>query len=137
MTHNIDVRDNTGKCLFKNTELMCKYTYKSCFAPGFLNNLKKLRCDFNAPMIITSACRSATYNKQVGGSPRSFHVYDKPYWPTGGCAAIDVAVRNPNQKTKLIGLALKQGWSIGVAKSFIHLDRRSDYTLLSQSVFGY
>ena len=40
-------------------------------------------------------------------------------------------------KAKLITLALDQGWSVGVASNFIHLDQRSRYCGLPQVVYHY
>ena len=34
-------------------------------------------------------------------------------------------------------LALEKGWTVGVAKNFVHIDRRADYTDLPQIVYVY
>ena len=37
----------------------------------------------------------------------------------------------------LIKRAIDLGWTVGVARTFIHVDRRIDYTPLPQVVYGY
>ncbi len=88
-------------------------------------------------MIITSCCRSREHNKKVGGNLRSLHIYDQPYHQTGGTCAIDIAITDGSARGKLIHLAWQLGWSIGVNKRFIHLDRRIDYTNLKKVMFLY
>jgi uncharacterized protein YcbK (DUF882 family) len=122
---------------FTEQELACRGTGKLVLAPGFADKLIHLRKRFNQPMIVTSCCRSKEYNKQIGGNLRSFHVYDQPYHPTGGTCAIDIAITDGSNRGKLIHIAWQLGWSIGINKSFIHLDRRIDYTSLQQTTFFY
>ena len=122
---------------FTAKELACKATGKIVLAPGFDDKLVELRAKFNQLMTVTSCCRSKEYNRQIGGSPSSFHIYDQPHYPTGGTCAIDIAVNDGLTRGKLIHLAWDLGWSIGINKSFIHLDRRVDYTGLKQTTFFY
>jgi len=122
---------------FTYQELACKSTGKLILAVGFANKLVELRTKFNQPMAVTSCCRSKEYNSQIGGSPRSFHVYDQPYYPTDGTCAIDIAITDGTIRGRLIHLAWQLGWSIGINKNFIHLDRRIDYTSLKQTIFLY
>ena len=72
-------------------------------------------------MIINSACRSTEHNHKVGGSPKSYHIYDDE---RGGCMAIDVSCHDGQSRLELVRLGIELGWSIGVNKAFIHLDRR-------------
>lgn len=112
-----------GKILFLTEELRCKGSGQILLAPGFQEALVRLRVSYNDPMPLTSACRSTTYNKAVGGAPNSYHIYD-----TGrGCCAVDVRTYNSQNRAKLVHLALAQGWSVGIHKSFTHLDLRSKY----------
>lgn len=122
---------------FTHEELASKDTNEIKLAPGFGDKLVELRTLFNKSMPITSACRSLIHNKKVGGSPTSFHVYDKPAYPTGGCCAVDVGIIEGKLRGDLIALAWSLGWSIGINKAFIHLDRRIDYTELKQTIFLY
>jgi len=122
---------------FSHDELACKQTGKIVLASGFADKLVELRTRFNQPMVVTSCCRSKECNSKIGGSPKSFHVYDQPFYPTGGACAIDIAITDGATRGKLIHLAWGLGWSIGISKSFIHLDRRIDYTNLKQTTFFY
>jgi hypothetical protein len=120
-------------------ELRCKGSGMLVLAPGFGEALQALRDEFGGPMSITSACRSKSYNKAVGGHPRSMHVWDYPHWPTGGCCAVDVRTsRRPKEyRDALVELAWKRGWSIGDGPTFVHLDLRVKYTKLPQARFNY
>lgn len=136
ITHN-------GRTLFTAGELQCRDSGLLIIAPGFADKLKELRVEFNQPMIINSACRSREYNDRprnlggVGGHPRSLHVCDYPHWPTGGCCAVDVSThrwtgeewveRGLDYRSLLEWLAWDLGWSIGYGRTFLHLDRRTDY----------
>lgn len=111
---------------FKKQELECK---KCCgevkLADGFADKLNILREAFNQPMIVNSACRCEKKNKSVGGAANSYHLLNNRF--SNGTCAVDIARRNYAYDTALIKTAIELGWSIGVAKTFIHLDRRSDY----------
>lgn len=122
---------------FTYKELACKATGKIVLAEGFAEKLVELRERFNKPMVITSCCRSSEYNRKIGGAENSFHIYDYPRYGLIGTCAVDVAIHDPTDKGNLIAIAWQLGWSIGVHKNFVHLDRRADYTQLKQRVFGY
>lgn len=121
--------EHRGKTLFTYDELHCPRTGTVQLARGFSSELKELRLAFELPMIVNSCCRSKEYNTDIGGHHRSLHVWDYPYWPTGGTCAIDISIRNMSEavKKELVGLAFYLGWSVGIAETFLHLDRRSDY----------
>ena len=116
-----------GKILFKEKELACKSTQKCVLAPGFTSHLIKLREYMNQAMIVTSCCRSTAYNQKIGGAKRSFHIYDQNIWGFIGSCAIDIWAGNKSYKNKLFTIAQQLGWTIGVYKTFLHLDRRGDY----------
>ena len=80
-------------------------------------------------MVVTSGCRSAIYNAQIKGHPNSLHVYDKPSHGAMGTSAIDIKRPGGGDLSHLCHMALLWGWSIGIAKTFIHLDRRRDLGL--------
>ena len=122
---------------FTYGELACPATNKIVLAKGFADNLVNLREHFNKPMPLTSACRSKEYNRKIGGHYRSLHVYDFPAHPTGGNSAVDVKMTNGSTKGDLVCLAWQLGWSVGIHRDFLHLDRRSDYTQLPQAIFTY
>lgn len=125
-----------GRVLFSHAELACRASGVVKLHPGFAEALALLRMSLGRPMTVTSCCRSAAHNAAVGGHPASLHVYDRPHNGAKGSCAIDIARGAPAFNVELADLALKQGWSVGVAKRFIHLDRRRDIGL-PQNVFGY
>ena len=122
---------------FTRDELACRATGGLVLDEGFAEKLVALRIKFNKPMVVTSCCRSSDYNRKIGGAPNSFHIYDHPRYGFIGTCAIDIAITNPTDKGDLLSLAWQLGWSIGFNKSFLHLDRRSDYTSLRQIAFSY
>jgi len=126
----------TKRVLFAHAELADPETGEAVFAAGFLDQLERLRLRFGRPMQVTSACRSAERNARIGGHPRSLHVYDRPHHDVGGCAAIDIAAGDGAYKRELAYLALDMGWSVGVSRSFLHLDRR-DLAALRPAMFAY
>lgn len=113
---------------FTHDELKCPDTGDVRLAPLFGFYLSKLRIRFNAKMIVNSCCRSREYNESIGGHPKSLHVHDAPYHITGGCMAIDIDTSGWSHEKwfKFVNLAWDQGWSIGIAKTFLHIDRRID-----------
>lgn len=131
----VDLRDG-DRLLFAHSELACRATGIVKLAPGFGEKLVTLRKSLGRPMIVNSCCRSAAHNRAVRGHPRSLHVYDEPHWPTGGTCAIDIRATDPAYRILLTSLAIDQGWSVGVASGFIHLDRR-DFAGLPQNIFDY
>lgn len=122
---------------FKDSETCSPDTKVEKFAPGFKEKLLALRLILGLPMPLSSACRSIPYNEDVGGHANSFHIYDTTKWNTGGACAVDISTEDPIYRRKLIKTALDLGWSVGIAKTFVHLDRRSDYTDLPQIIFLY
>ncbi len=125
-----------SKVLFARAELADRESGAVVLHPGFADALAALRVALGRPMIVTSCCRSAARNRAVGGHPRSLHVYDHPAHGAEGTLAIDVRRQGPAYNRRLARLALELGWSLGVARSFFHLDRR-DLVGLPPNVFGY
>ena len=127
-----------GTTYFTVDELKCKASGLTRLAPGFGEHLIDLRIKWGKPMIVNSACRSFQHNKDVGGNARSLHVYDKPFWPTQGCCAIDISCTDPIRRAALCTLALSMGWWVGVNEKFLHLDRRMDFGIAeSVGIFTY
>ena len=122
---------------FSYSELACPTTDQVRLAAGFGEALEKLRIKLDAPIYLTSACRSPMHNAKVDGHPRSLHLIVNGHWGTGGTCAVDVVANDGEFKAKLITLALDQDWSVGVASNFIHLDQRSRYCGLPQVVYHY
>ena len=132
----IQTSDYKNIILFSDAELACPETGMVVLADGFEYSLTTLREDFGRPMKVNSCCRSAAHNKKIGGHPHSLHVWDENYYGLDGTAAIDIATPNVSYAKDLLLMALERGWSVGVGKGFLHLDRR-DYAKLPQGIFGY
>lgn len=100
---------------------------EDCFHPEFLNELEFLRRCYGKPMIVTSCARTKLYNDSLANSsPRSLHIWDKPqHAGQFGCMAIDVKCDDSYNRRKLVRSALILNWTVGVAYSFLHLDKRS------------
>jgi len=115
---------------FKAIELACACCQKIRLAAGFANHLVVLRLTYGRPMLLTSCCRCSAHNQAVGGHPNSAHLCDKPTKHTEtvdhGTCGIDVA----NPSDRLIKVAMALGWSVGIAQTFVHLDRIADYSQL-------
>ena len=122
---------------FSRSELACPTTGEVRLASGFGEALEQLRIKFDAPIYLTSACRSPSHNVKVRGHPRSLHLTINEHHTTGGTCAVDAVATDGQYRAKLITLALDQEWSVGVASNFIHLDQRSRYTELPQFVYHY
>jgi len=92
---------------------------------------------FGSPMVVNSCCRSRAYNIKVGGNPRSLHMMDNPVHPIDGTAAVDISATGGGViRLALVKAALDLGWSVGIAKTFTHLDRR-DLAGLTPAMFTY
>ena len=126
---------------FTEEELQCPSGKVVKLAEGFGQKLDELRDALYRPMSLTSACRTTAHinwllQRGYPASTNSFHLIDNPKYGTDTCA-VDVAIPDSEYRKELIKLALDEGWTVGVAKSFAHIDRRSDYTDLPQIVYVY
>ena len=102
---------------FTEDELKCPTTGQFKLQDGFGDALDALREEFNQSMIITSGCRTDEHNEWLQGrgypaSSNSFHLIDNK-------------------------VALNRNFSVGIAKTFIHIDLRTAYTNLPQVVYSY
>jgi len=88
-----------------------------------LYRLDLLREVVSEPLYISSSYRSKEKNNSVGGSKNSFHLLGR---------AIDLACVDGASKAKIIKCALELGFTVGISKTFIHIDNRD-----SQIVFTY
>lgn len=131
------------KPYFKRSELTAgDGSFK--LAPGFAEKLAQLRIAYGKPMTITSGCRTkediqSLLKRGYSASLNSFHLIDNDKWKTNGCCAIDVAWPIEKRSAfELIREASKLDWNIRIAPlSFIHLDRRKDYTVLKSEIDFY
>ena len=126
---------------FTEKELACPTTGEILLAEDFIEHLETLRRSVGEPMSLTSGCRSSKYNawlKSRGypASPHSLHLMVNDKYGTNTCA-VDVARTSGPFAAKLVQTALDQGWSVGTAKTFIHLDLRSYYTSMPQTLYSY
>jgi len=113
---------------FSHKELQCPETSIVHLADGFGEKLDELREAWGKAIIVNSCCRSASYNAKVGGAANSFHIWNREGGKgVKGTCAVDVHVVHAAERWQLAHLAMSLGWSVGVAKTFLHLDRRADY----------
>lgn len=79
--------------------------------------LQKIRTHFGKPVTITSAYRTPTHNKKIGGTTFSQHLYGK---------AADIAVKSVSPKitATYVETLLPDRGGIGVYDTFVHVDVR-------------
>lgn len=111
---------------FSDKELQCKCCGKLVLAPGFRDDINALRDAAGHEMQINSACRCPIHNKNVGGRPSSFHL--TTIAGIGTCAAdISITGWGTAKVWRFVKIAMGMGFSIGIARTFIHIDRRARY----------
>jgi uncharacterized protein YcbK (DUF882 family) len=100
---------------FKESEFACGCGCGfNAFDPELLEKLDRIREYLGRPVVITSGCRCARHNKEVGGVADSAH--------TRGLAA-DVAVPDDAFRYWFTAYAWVLGVKrIGVGKDFLHID---------------
>ena len=126
---------------FTEEELQCPSGKVVRLAEGFGEKLDELRGALGKPIVLTSACRTTAHinwllQRGYPASTNSFHLIDNPKYGTDTCA-VDITMPDSVYRKDIIKLALEEGWTVGVAKTFVHIDRRSDYTDLPQIVYVY
>lgn len=123
---------------------ICKLSPPSNNYPGFAERLDAIRRAWGGPLVVNSCCRSKERNDRpkseggVGGHPRSLHVYDAPFHPTGGTCAVDFRLfptEELNDKFKRLAMLMK--FSVGDEKGCIHLDDRTMVLGLPQQRFKW
>ncbi|MEH6696690.1 MAG: D-Ala-D-Ala carboxypeptidase family metallohydrolase [Hyphomonas sp.] len=104
---------------FTPRELACRCGGRFCAGaywhePDFLDALEALRAAMGRPLIINSGHRCEGWNAAVGGAAQSKH----------RTIAVDMALAG-HDRFALLTAAERLGFTgIGLAKNFIHLDRR-------------
>ena len=88
----------------------------------FLTLLDVLRENVNFPLKINSSFRSEEYNESIGGALQSQHLLGK---------AVDLHCTDSTLRAIIVGHALLLGLSVGVAKTFVHIDNRSNQLLFT------
>lgn len=82
-----------------------------------VNTLQKIRKHFNKAVTITSAYRTPTRNKTVGGTAYSQHLY-------GMAADIKVSGVSPRKVAEYAETLLPNSGGIGIYDTFTHVDVR-------------
>ncbi len=90
---------------------------------AFLEKLDSLREICGFPFRITSGYRDATHPSEVvkAAPGTGYHCQGR---------AADIAVSNGVERMNIVHEALKMGFSIGVARTFIHVDDRDTTPVL-------
>ena len=105
---------------FKVREFACKDGYDLIrISPVLLDVLHDIRHHFNAPVTITSAFRTESHNKKVGGGKKSTHL-------VGIAADIMVKGVTPAQVAAYAETLMPDRGGIGQYKNFVHIDVRHD-----------
>ena len=126
---------------FQESELACPTTGIVQLQDGFGDDLDELREAYGQPIVVTSGCRTEEHNEwlQSRGYPassNSLHLIDNDKYGTDTCA-IDMKRPDGVLLVKLFQVALELGWTVGLAKTFVHLDKRAKYTDLPQIIYSY
>lgn len=89
----------------------------------FMLMLQDMRDKAGIPMFVTSGYRTESYNKAIGGSPKSYHIQ--------GMAA-DISYSNGQELGKLLKAAIEAGFTgIGIYNKHIHVDNRPSGHIVS------
>jgi len=81
----------------------------------FLNILDNLRGLVGFPLTINSSYRSPEYNKSINGATHSKHMEG---------IAVDLHCTDSTKRAILVKGALDMGLTVGVGKTFVHVDNR-------------
>lgn len=137
---SFELYDSKGNLVFvpRNFEVMPYFTAgeMACQGTGVIKidpmlqiHLPYLREAWGKPLIINSGCRTPEHNAKVGGHKNSFHLTENPKYQTKGCAAVDISWRGWDQEVResFVTMAQNYGWNVGIASTFVHIDRGQDY----------
>ena len=100
---------------FRLEEFNCTHTNKNEMDHEFLVKLDELRERVGFPFVITSGYRNATHPAEARKETPGTH--------NQGIAA-DIKVSNGFERMNIVHEAIKMGFSIGVARTFVHVDDR-------------
>lgn len=99
---------------FKPQEIACKGDGSIIIDYDAMDKLQAFRDLARTPVIINSAYRSPSYNKRVGGAPKSQHLHGK---------AFDIQISKTLTRAKVHRLAKQVGFTgFGDYNSFVHID---------------
>lgn len=103
---------------FKVKEFACKDGSDPIFiAPELVDILQKIRNHFGKSVVINSGYRTPTYNKKVGGSTYSQHLY-------GNAADIKISGVKPKDVAAFVEALMPNKGGIGIYANFTHVDVR-------------
>ena len=108
---------------FRLEEFNCSHTNANCMDTAFLHKLDTLREKCAIPFKITSGYRDASHPSEVVKAAPGTGTHCQ------GIAA-DIAVSNGVERMNIVHEALKMGFSVGVARTFIHVDDRTTTPVL-------
>ena len=122
---------------FSREEIACPCCGNTYMKNGFLQAVVELRVAYGHGVVPNSVCRCRKYNaslskrksasgKKLKPAKASSHISEKNH----PCCAIDWPVSGGARKYKLVQLAMRLGFSVGVYKNFLHLDKRSGTPML-------
>lgn len=104
---------------FRVREFACRDGSDAVFvAPALVELLQKIRSHFGRAVTINSGYRTAAYNKKVGGTAQSQHLY-------GTAADIVVKDVTPAQVAAYAETLLPGTGGIGTYADFVHIDVRA------------
>ena len=101
---------------FKLTDFDCQETGENAMDYEFIKTLDHLREICGFPFIVTSGFRSESHSAEKNKSKGGTH--------TMGIAA-DIKVSGGAQRMAIVRHASALGMSVGVAKTFVHVDTRT------------
>lgn len=105
---------------FRVREFACKDGSDVIFvSPDLVSLLQKIRSHFGKAVTITSAYRTPSHNKSVGGTTYSQHLY-------GAAADIKVSGVSPKKVAAYAETLLNNKGGIGIYDTFTHIDVRAN-----------
>ena len=104
---------------FKVREFACKDGSDPVFIDtDLVDVLQRLRDHYGKAVIIVSAYRTPSYNKQCGGATYSQHLYGKG-------ADVKISGVTPKEVAQFMETILKDRGGIGIYSTFTHIDVRT------------
>lgn len=126
---------------YSREELACKHCGEIKLDLVFAAALVSLRVQWDSPLRPTSICRCTEHNEAVGGHVNSLHLTENSVRISGGASAADISWVNwPSDiKLRFARMAWAMGFSLGLNKSFVHIDARAMVRTigLPQHIFHY
>jgi len=108
---------------FVGSELQCRCCGNLIYEQSTIDLIQELRDELNIRFRVNSFYRCKSHNQKVGGGTNSQHLYGR---------AMDISTEGWkwSQRAKLVKGALNKGLSVGIYRSFVHVDNRIGEQLL-------